>query len=293
MEKIAVKHRAIARIVPSTSTIEGGGITIQRAFPTPRLEDLDPFLLMDHLGPLDLRPGEAQGIPDHPHRGFETVTYVLEGRLHHRDSFGNHGSLGPGDVQWMTAGSGLVHSEMPGEDLARHGGRMNVFQLWVNLPSRDKMIDPKYQELAGNGIPVVRSGGVSIRVIAGEALGRKGLIETRTAITYLHLTLEPGAEHIQTIPSRQNAFAYVIDGEAKLDPGMPPVSKENVVLFSNDADYVRVSAPTDVKSQTNILLIAGEPIREPVARHGPFVMNTRQELVQAFEDYQAGRMGRL
>ena len=291
MTSHTLKHRGITRIVESIRTQEGEGVTIHRAFPTPQLDDIDPFLLLDHMGPADLAPGEAKGFPDHPHRGFETVTYMLEGQIQHRDSRGNHGTLGPGDLQWMTAGSGLVHSEMPGEDLVRNGGRLNGFQLWVNLPRRDKMTDPKYQELTGNRIPVARSGGVSIRVIAGEALGQKGLIQTRIPITYLHLTLEPGAEHIQSIPSRQNALAYVISGEAKFDADQPAVRAENVAIFDHASDEVRISNPTN--SETNILLIAGEPIGEPVARYGPFVMNTRQELVQAFEDFQAGRMGRL
>lgn len=290
LQKTATKHRGIARVIPATRAVEGEGVAIHRAFPTAQLEDIDPFLLLDHLGPADLRPGEAKGFPDHPHRGFETVTYVLEGRLQHRDSHGNHGSLGPGDIQWMTAGSGLVHSEMPGDDLVRNGGRLHGFQLWINLPRRDKMIAPKYQELTGNRIPIVNDAGVSIRLIAGEALGRKGLIETRIPITYLHLTLQPGSQYLQTIPAEQNAFAYIIDGAAKFDSGHPAVRADNAVLFDHTADEVWIAA---AEAETNILLIAGRPLNEPVARYGPFVMNTRHELVQAFEDFQAGRMGRL
>ena len=280
-----MNYRGIARIVPSMSTLEGDGVAIRRAFPTRSLDDLDPFLLLDHLGPTDLAPGEAKGFSDHPHRGFETVTYLLEGQFQHRDSRGNHGLLGPGDLQWMTAGSGVVHSEMPGPDLVRNGGRLQGFQLWVNLPRRDKMIDPRYQELTGGQIPTVQQDGATVRIIAGEALGRKGSIQTRIPITYLHLTLAPGAEHVQSIPRKQNAFAYLINGES-------PAKEGDVIIFENDADEVRLSNDS-AKREANLLLIAGEPLNEPVARYGPFVMNTRQEVVQAFEDYQQGRLGRI
>jgi redox-sensitive bicupin YhaK (pirin superfamily) len=282
-----MNYRSISRIVSSVSTLEGDGVAIRRAFPTRLLDDVDPFLLLDHLGPTDLQPGEAKGFSDHPHRGFETVTYMLDGQFQHRDSRGNHGLLGPGDLQWMTAGSGLVHSEMPGPDLVRNGGRLQGFQLWVNLPRRDKMIDPRYQELTGARIPVVRNGGAAVRIIAGEALGQKGAIETRIPITYLHVTLEPGAEHVQSIPRSQNAFAYVVNGEAA------PAKAGDVIMFVNDGDAVRLSNDASAKRAANILLISGEPLNEPVARYGPFVMNTRQEVVQAFEDYQHGRLGRI
>jgi redox-sensitive bicupin YhaK (pirin superfamily) len=282
-----VNFRSISRIVSSVSTVEGDGVAIRRAFPTRLLDDVDPFLLLDHLGPTDLQPGEAKGFSDHPHRGFETVTYMLDGQFQHRDSRGNQGLLGPGDLQWMTAGSGLVHSEMPGPDLIRNGGRLQGFQLWVNLPRRDKMIDPRYQELTGARIPTVRNGGVTVRIIAGEALGENGSIQTRIPITYLHLTLEPGAEHVQPIPRSQNAFAYVINGEST------PAKAGDVIVFGNDGDAVRLSNDASAKREANLLLISGEPLNEPVARYGPFVMNTRQEVVQAFEDYQQGRLGRI
>lgn len=287
MAVAAVQYRSVARVIPSTRTLEGDGVSIRRAFPIRGLEDVNPFLLLDHLGPDDIRPGEGKGFPNHPHRGFETVTYLLDGQFEHRDSHGNRGLIGPGDVQWMTAGSGLVHSEMPGPDLVRNGGRLQGFQLWINLPRRDKMIEPRYQDVPAGEIPVVRSNGTTVRVIAGESLGQKGRIETRIPITYLHVTLENGSEHVQIVPSGQNIFAYVINGEAVFDPGKPPAREGDVVIFKNDADEIRMNGTA------NILLISGEPIDEPVARYGPFVMNTREELVQAFEDYQAGKMGRL
>jgi redox-sensitive bicupin YhaK (pirin superfamily) len=207
--------------------------------------------------------------------------------MEHRDSYGNHGRLGPGDVQWMTAGSGLIHSEMPGPDIVRNGGRLEGFQLWVNLPKRDKMMPPRYQELKAESIPVAQDRGIAVRVIAGEALGRKGLIQTHLPITYLHLFVQAGAEFAHSVAAQQNVFAYVIRGEAAFDSRA--AGEGSVVVFANDGDEIRVKALKDSEA----LLIAGQPIGEPVARYGPFVMNTRQEIVQAFDDFQQGRMGRL
>lgn len=293
MTKTDAQFRGLARAVPSLNTLEGGGVEIHRAFPIPQMEDIDPFLLLDHMGPIDYRPGDNTGFPDHPHRGFETVTYLLEGQMEHRDSFGNHGSLNPGDVQWMTAGSGLVHSEMPGSDLIRRGGRLEGFQLWVNLPRRDKMTAPHYQELKAAQIPQAASasGDVQVKVIAGESLGVRGAIESRTPILYLHLTLAPGARFTQPVPKTFNAFAYVVRGQAQFGDASPAQGEKRLVVFSHDGDAVSVANPG--RTPAGILLIGGEPIGEPVARHGPFVMNTRQELVEAFEDYRSGKMGRI
>jgi quercetin 2,3-dioxygenase len=283
------KYRSAAESVPAQRTTEGGGVSIRRAFPTQRLEDVDPFLLFDHMGPLTLRPGDSTGFPDHPHRGFETVTYLLEGQIEHHDSFGNHGKLNAGDVQWMTAGSGLVHSEMPGADLVRTGGRLQGFQIWVNLPKRAKMTPPRYQELTAEQIPVARAEGVTVRVIAGEALGTKGAVQTSTPIEYLHFTLAPGATHTQGVPRSHNAMAYVIRGKAQFEGRSEADGEGRLVVFSHDGDQVRFSNPGDVP--VDVLLLAGEPLGETVARYGPFVMNTREELVQAFEDFRSGKMG--
>jgi redox-sensitive bicupin YhaK (pirin superfamily) len=253
--------------------------------------DLDPFLLLDHLGPTRLAPGEARGFPPHPHRGFETVTYLLDGEMEHRDSWGNHGTLRPGDVQWMTAGSGLVHSELPGETLLREGGTLHGFQLWVNLPKKDKMTAPRYQDTPAKSIPVVRNeeATVTARVVAGETLGTKGVIETRIPILYLHLTLEPGARFEQEIPKTHNAFAYVIEGMGEFND--VAVREDEVVLFDRGGEGVRLA--NSGAGRLSLLLIAGEPIGQPVARYGPFVMNSKEELVQAVDDYQQGRMGVL
>jgi redox-sensitive bicupin YhaK (pirin superfamily) len=281
--------RSVARIVPGVRTFEGAGFPVRRPFPTPDLSDFDPFLLLDEMGPVDYPAGAAKGAPDHPHRGFETVTYVLEGRMEHRDSKGNAGSLGPGDVQWMTAGRGVVHSEMPGAELARHGGRMHGFQLWVNLPRRDKMMEPRYQEIPAARIPTASSadGRVTARVIAGEAMGKKAVIATRTPIFYVHFTLAPGASVIQPAPADHNAFAWVVHGDGLFGRENRKAREADMVLFAPDGDAVALSASEG--SSLDALVIGGVPLAEPIARYGPFVMNTKAEIVQAVEDFQAGK----
>ena len=282
--------RPVSRVFTAPRASDGDGVELRRAFPGSTLMDLDPFLLLDQMGPMEVAPGKARGFPPHPHRGFETVTYLLSGEMQHRDSWGNHGLLGPGDVQWMTAGSGLVHSELPGEGLVRDGGKLLGFQLWINLPRKDKMIAPRYQDTPAARIPVARSadGKLTAKVIAGSALGVKGVIETRIPILYLHVTLQPGAEFEQPIPAGQNAFAYVVEGAASFDGGT--VGASQVVVFG---DGEAVSVRNDGSEPASLLLIAGEPIGEPVARYGPFVMNTRDELMQAVEDFREGKMGVL
>src|SRR5947199_3492383 len=201
--------RSITQLVHATPQLEGEGMIVTRPFPTARLDHLDPFLLLDRMGPITHGPGEAAGAPDHPHRGFETVTYVLEGAIEHKDSQGNRGRIGAGDVQWMTAGAGVIHSEMPAEEIRERGGRVHGFQLWVNLPRRDKMMAPRYQELRAAEIPTAASadGKVTVTVIAGESLGTRASIDTRTPIIVLHLRLTPGARFTQPVPATYNAFA--------------------------------------------------------------------------------------
>jgi redox-sensitive bicupin YhaK (pirin superfamily) len=253
--------------------------------------DIDPFLLLDQMGPMESAPGQARGFPPHPHRGFETVTYLLSGEMQHHDSWGNRGTLRPGDVQWMTAGSGLVHSEMPSEDFIRNGGRLHGFQLWINLPKRDKKIAPRYQDTPSDRIPVARNaeGTVEVKVVAGESLGTKGIIETRIPILYLHATLAPGAEFTQPVPQSENAFAFVIEGAGEF--GGSAAGQYQVSLFDRSADSVHVV--NTGSEPLSFLLIAGEPIGEPVARYGPFVMNSKDEIAEAVEDFRSGRMGVL
>lgn len=287
--------RTVAGVVNSIETLEGAGFLVRRPFPTPSFSEFDPFLLLDEMGPMDLGPGEAQGAPDHPHRGFETVTYVLSGDLEHKDSRGHAGRLQRGDVQWMTAGAGVVHSEMPSAEFHRDGGRMHAFQLWVNLPKVDKMMKPRYQEIPSAQIPKATStdGLVEVTVIAGEALGQKAVIETRTPILYLHYRINPGGSVSQTVPIGFNAFAYVIDGEGKFGADSERGTDGQMILFAPDGDEVRIENSPDAKETLEVLLIGGSPLNEPVARYGPFVMNTRQEIYDAIEDYRLGRMGAI
>lgn len=289
MTGTTTKFRSVSKVFTAPRAQDGDGVDLRRAFPGSTIMDFDPFLLLDQMGPMDSAPGKARGFPPHPHRGFETVTYLLSGEMQHRDSWGNHGLLGPGDVQWMTAGSGLVHSEMPSDRFVREGGRLHGFQLWINLPKRDKMIAPRYQDTPAARIPVATAPGVSVKVVAGESLGTKGVIETRIPILYLHATLDPGAAFTQDVPKTENAFAFVIEGEGRF--GESAVGKYQVALFDRSGDAVRI---TNTGAGTlSFLLIAGEPIGEPVARYGPFVMNSREEIIQAAEDFREGRMGTL
>src|SRR5881227_1831889 len=207
--------RTVAGIINSIETLEGGGFLVRRPFPKASFSDFDPFLLLDEMGPMDVAPGEAKGAPDHPHRGFETVTYMLSGEMEHKDSSGHAGQLRAGDVQWMTAGSGVVHAEMPSAEFMRTGGRMHGFQLWVNLPQRDKMVKSRYQEIPSSRMPKATApdGLVSVSVIAGESMGEKAVIETRTPIIYLHYRLEPGGAATQKVPDSYNAFAYIVEGD--------------------------------------------------------------------------------
>src|SRR5579872_599332 len=287
--------RKVARLVTSLRTREGGGFIVHRPFPTQILMDFDPFLLLDEMGPVNYGPGEAVGAPDHPHRGFETVTYMLQGRMQHKDSHGHAGALTPGDVQWMTAGAGVVHSEMPEEGFRRSGGLMHGFQIWVNLPSRDKMMKPRYQELPDAQLPVAESadGKVKVKIIAGESLGKKAAIDTRTPIAFLHVWVQPDGTLVQPLPADYNAFAYVISGTGTFAAAGVVATPHQMVAFANDGENVKIASPADAKEPLELLLLAGVPLNEPVVRYGPFVMNTEDEIRQAVIDYQAGRMGAI
>jgi len=268
---------------------EGGGFIVRRPFPGAEIDSVDPFLLLDEMGPVDYAPGEAVGAPDHPHRGFETVTYVLEGEMEHEDSAGHRGKLGPGDVQWMTAGAGIIHSEMPSERIRKEGGRVHGFQIWVNLPKDEKMARPRYQEYGSGELPVAKSadGKATVRVIAGEALGARAVIETRTPIVLQDWTVQPGADVRIAVPAGLQAFVYVFEGSARV---ASREIDEGQMAVLGPGTSVRLSG---ANGPGRLLLLAGAPLREPVARYGPFVMNTRSELVQAFDDFQTGKMGEI
>jgi redox-sensitive bicupin YhaK (pirin superfamily) len=256
---------------------------------------LSPFLLLDFAGPSEFTPARSQrGVGEHPHRGFETVTIVYSGEVDHRDSTGNGGSIGPGDVQWMTAGAGIVHSELPAERIRRDGGRIQGLQLWVNLPRADKMSQPRYQEIKADEIPVTEPvPGARVKVVAGDVFGVRGPVETHSPIVYLHVTLQLGASIDVPIPSGHQAFAYVIHGRGEFGDEQTTASESQLVLFAGDEGDVHVEGPDDLEGPLDALVVSGVPLREPVARYGPFVMNTRDELVQAVDDYQSGAMGRI
>ena len=293
--QIKGKKRTISQIINAKTTTEGDGFTVHRPFPNNIVRDFDPFLLLDEMGPIDLSAGEAKGASDHPHRGFETVTYVLDGAFEHKDSQGNSGKLFSGDVQWMTAGSGVIHSEMPEKEFAQKGGRLHGFQLWVNLPKKDKMIKPRYQDVPSKNIPIAKSkdGKVQVKVIAGESMGKNAVIDTKTPIMYLHFTIQPGGIVTQIVPQNYNTFAYVANGEALFGTEQKNAKKEQAVFFEKDGDEVVIAIPNDVSSQADVILLAGIPLNEPVKRYGPFVMNTEEELQQAITDYKSGKMGKI
>jgi redox-sensitive bicupin YhaK (pirin superfamily) len=292
---ILKERRSVESVKTSVKTIEGEGIRISRSFPTPTLTYVDPFLLLDEFGPQYVSAGETTGLPAHPHRGFETVTYMLEGKFEHKDSRGNSGKLSAGDVQWMTAGAGLVHSEMPEKEFVKAGGSLHGFQLWVNLPKADKMIQPLYQEIPSARIPtsITADEKVLVKVIAGESLGARAVINTRTPITYLHFTVQQGSEIVQPIPSSYNAFCYVIDGDGLFGDDRIEAGRGQIIIFNKDGMKISVGSANNSKSPLELLLIAGIPLNETVARYGPFVMNTNEEIKQAIEDYQNGKLGTI
>lgn len=284
---MSARHTEDARVVRTLRGMpasDGAGVKLTRVIGTPQLPDLDPFLLLDEFG-TDRAEDYLAGFPEHPHRGFETVTYMLDGRMRHRDNHGNEGLLVPGSVQWMTAGRGLVHSEMP----EQQEGRMRGFQLWVNLPAREKMTAPRYQEFAPDQLPVLTpADGVTVKVIAGSVDGVAGPIsQPATDPLYLDIALAPGARWQYALPDGHNAFAYAFEGAATVGEGEDarPLATRELALLGGGAD-LRLAAGAD---GARLILVAGRPLREPVARHGPFVMNTREELMQAFVDYQQGR----
>ena len=283
----STQYRAVERVVRGQPTSDGAGVRLLRTIGTQTLDHLDPFLLLDEFKS-DSAADYLAGFPDHPHRGFETVTYMLAGSMEHRDHMGNRGLLEPGSVQWMTAGRGIVHSEMP----RQKDGLMWGFQLWVNLPAREKMQPARYQDIPPSAVPEVSLGeGGTARVVAGEALGAQGPVQgVATEPLYLDVRLQPNAVTELPLPRDHHAFAYVYAGEARLgapepEPGTRLSSGQLGVLTGGDKLAVRAGA-----EGARFLLVAGKPLREPVARYGPFVMNTREEIMQAVRDFQSGRL---
>jgi redox-sensitive bicupin YhaK (pirin superfamily) len=286
--------RPVAKIVKAHRQTEGAGFVIRRPFPGElSMADADPFLLLDHLGPQINQPDEAKGAPWHPHRGFETVSYILDGEIAHHDTNGGGGVIGEGETQWMTAGGGILHDELPTERMYRAGGPAHAVQLWVNLPPALKMTAARYQSITKEALRLLTSddGGALIRLIAGNIAGFEGPGATHTPITYAHATLAPGAQI--TIPWNPafSAFAYVLTGHGTVGAEGRPVSDGDLVVFGRHGDDLVISAPDPQAEPLDVLLLGGLPIRAPIAHYGPFVMNTRQEIIDTIEDYQAGRLG--
>jgi redox-sensitive bicupin YhaK (pirin superfamily) len=278
------RTRQVERLVTGQATSDGAGVRLVRVLTGPLQRRLDPFLMLDAFGSDD--PDDyIAGFPDHPHRGFETVTYMLTGRMLHRDSAGNEGLLESGDVQWMTAGRGVIHSEIP----QQADGVMEGFQLWLNLPAREKMRTPWYRDIKAAELPVVDTAeGAHLVVIAGSAQGVTGAVTREaSAPLYLDVHLRAGGRLAQPLPAAHNAFAYVYRGEARIGGQAIPSQRMAILENSTDADGVVIEAG----QPTRLLLIAGRPLGEPIVQHGPFVMNSREEIYQAFLDYQAGRLG--
>jgi hypothetical protein len=281
--------RGVSRLVRGMPTSDGAGVKLTRVIGQPKLPDLDPFLMLDEFGTDN--PGDyIAGFPEHPHRGFETVTYMLDGRMRHRDNHGHEGILVPGSVQWMTAGRGIVHSEMP----EQQEGRMRGFQLWINLPARDKMTAPKYQEFGPEMIPAADlEGGARVKVIAGRVAGVTGPIaQPATDPVYLDVELEPGVKLSQPLALGHSAFLYVYEGAVRVGTGESAATvgtHELAVLTDGDSVQLEGRDPPRDGALNRAILVAGRPLKEPVAKHGPFVMNTREELMQAFQDFQSGK----
>jgi redox-sensitive bicupin YhaK (pirin superfamily) len=280
----ATTYARVARKLRGQAASDGAGVKLTRVIGSPQLDMLDPFLLLDEFG-TDKAEDYLAGFPDHPHRGFETVTYMLDGRMRHRDNHGNEGLLVPGSVQWMTAGRGLVHSEMP----EQQEGRMRGFQLWVNLPKANKMDAPQYQEFPDARMPRVQpAAGVEVKIIAGEVDGVRGpIVQPATSPVYLDITLAPGVAWEYALPEGHNAFVYFFEGDGSVGQGEDAralSSQELAVLGGGEVFAVRAGS-----EGARLILVAGRPLREPVARYGPFVMNTKEEIMQAFVDFQSGK----
>ena len=283
MQKRLQNPRRVERLIQGQSTSDGAGVKLRRILTQDLQRRLDPFLMLDAFGTDN--PGDyIGGFPDHPHRGFETITYMLQGRMRHRDSVGNVGLLSPGSVQWMTAGRGVIHSEMP----EQQEGAMEGFQLWLNLPAERKMCTPWYRDITAADVPQWQGDGARVKVIAGHSHGQAGAVQReKTEPLYLDIVLAPGATFEQPLPATHNAFVYVYRGALQIAGSPVPLQRMAILANSADSDGVQLLAGSDGASA---ILVAGAPLGELIAQHGPFVMNTHQQLIEAVQDFQAGRL---
>jgi quercetin 2,3-dioxygenase len=296
-DPLAAAARPVRKITTAPRGFEGEGFPVRRAFQGTELGEVDPFIHMDQIGEIEYAPGEPKGTPWHPHRGFETVTYMMDGTFEHQDSNGGGGTISNGDTQWMTAGAGILHIEKPPEALVVSGGVFHGIQLWVNLPAAQKMAPPRYQDLRASEVALLSSndGGALVRVIAGEIAGHAGPGSTYTPMTYAHATLSPTARLALPWRPDYNALVYALSGHGTVGEERRPIEEGQLAVFGpGDVITIEADRGQDGRSPNlDVLILGGRPIREPVAWYGPFVMNTREELVAAFEDYQAGRLGSI
>lgn len=289
--------RPVVSVTTAPTGFEGEGFPVRRAFSGVALHALDPFIHMDQMGEVEYAPGAPKGTPWHPHRGFETVTYMIDGQMEHADTHGGGGLITNGDTQWMTAGSGLLHIETPPEHLIASGGLFHGIQLWVNLPKADKFLEPRYQDIRGRNVALLTTpdGGALIRVIAGEIAGHHGPGSTHTPITLSHATISPGASVTLPWNPAFNALAYSLSGAGTVGPTAQPIGSGQLAVFGRgDSITITSNNQQDARHQNfDVFILGGQPIREPVAMYGPFVMNTKAELVQAYEDFQKGHLGTI
>ena len=284
-------NRKIINIKECMETFEGDGIPVNRAFPLPSMREVDPFLLFDHFGPVNYEPGGATGVPAHPHCGFEAITYLLGGEVEHKDSWGGQAAIETGDIQWMTTGSGLIHSELVTEKFKKSGGIMQGLQIWVNLPQKDKKVKPWYQHIKRDDIPVIKeSSGVEIKVLVGKVKETKSFVQTYSPVSIFDVQFsDPGQINLE-ISKNQITMVYVIDGELQFVEENKIAAKDQMIYYDQSADEINL---TSISFNGSYLLLAGEPLNETVVRHGPFVTNTEGEMKQVMLDYQNGKMGQL
>ena len=283
--------RKVLNINDCMKTFEGDGIPVTRAFPVPEMREFDPFLLFDHFGPINYEPGGATGVPAHPHCGFEAITYLLGGEVEHKDSWGGQAAIETGDIQWMTTGSGLIHSELVTEKFKKSGGIIQGLQIWVNLPKKDKQVKPWYQHIKKDDIPVIKErSGVEIKVLVGKVKETKSLVQTYSPVSIFDVQFSNSDQINLEISKNQIAMVYVIDGELQFVEENKIAAKGQMIYYDQSADEINL---TSISTEGSYLVLAGEPLNEPVVRHGPFVTNTEGEMKQAMLDYQNGKMGEL
>jgi redox-sensitive bicupin YhaK (pirin superfamily) len=294
---LADQPRTVLQVTTAPQGYEGEGFPVRRAFAGIDLSLLDPFIMMDQMGEVEYAPGEAKGTPWHPHRGFETVTYIIDGVFDHQDSHGGGGSITNGDTQWMTAGAGILHIETPPEWLVQQGGLFHGIQLWVNLPREDKMVTPAYQDIRSNQVALLTSydAGALVRVIAGEVASQAGPGSTHTPMSLVHATIEPGARLDLPWDAGFNALVYVLNGNGSIGTDARPIhTGQSAVLGAGD--YLTITADGSQESRSpklDVIVVGGKPIGQTIAWAGPFVMNTKSEVMQAYEDFQKGSFGHI